>query len=161
VKTKTSKLAAHILAAVRGFARAKRGVLVLTGEDGTGKSHLAARILRGAGAGRMITHDDLLRALRATYRDDRAEDIVAACRKARLLVLDDFGLSGGKDEQSMLHAILDYRDGSGAPTVITSRLSLAEICASLGPRMADRLTQSLYAAVTLTGPSRRAAGRAA
>lgn len=151
--------------AARRFTKAPRGFFAITsvvsGKDfGVGKSHLAVAIMRTFGSGRFITNDDLLRGLRKTYSDRKAEDIVEACSVAKILVIDDLGLSaGGADEMPMLHSILDYRHGQRMPTVFTSNKTLDECLAVMGERMADRIKQSLFKHVKLTGRSQRMSER--
>jgi DNA replication protein DnaC len=144
------------IAAALKFGDAGRGFLIIGGDVGTGKSHLATAILRLAGRGRFITHNNLLLGLRKTYGDNRAEDVIEATKHTRMLVIDDFGLrAGGRDELPMLQAILDHRHGEKLPTVITTNLTLEELLAMVGTRMADRIRQSLFRHIILTGPSQR------
>lgn len=140
-----------ILDRVREFSKSRRGILVLCGDEsgptqsiGTGKTHLAIAVLRIAPRGsRFTSQNSFLRSLRATYRDDRAEDPVAACKHAPLLVLDEVGVSGGgKDEAPALHEVLDHRYGNLMPTIITSNLDYGGIQSVFGPRMADRFSEA-------------------
>lgn len=146
------------LAKVREFAKAKRGFLVLMGSDyGIGKSHLAVAVMREAGGGRFLTQNQLLLKLRATYRDDKAEDIIEVCKRVKLLVIDEVGLSsGGRDELPMLHEILNHRHGSASlRTVLTSNLEKDDFVAAIGERMIDRLRESAFASRSLKGKSHR------
>lgn len=154
--------AKHALVKVRDFAARGRGFLVLMGRDyGIGKSHLAVAVMRVVRPARFLSQNQLLLKLRATYRDDRAEDIVEACKRVRLLVVDEVGLSGGgRDELPMLHEILNHRHGAMKPTVLTSNLEKDEFVAALGERMIDRLRESAFASITLHGKSHRPERRA-
>jgi len=143
---------------VREFAKAKRGFLVLMGSDyGIGKSHLAVAVLREAGWGRFLTQNQLLLKLRATYRDDKAEDIIEVCKRVKVLVIDEVGLSsGGRDELPMLHEILNHRHGAASlRTVLTSNLEKDDFVAAIGERMIDRLRESAFASRSLKGKSHR------
>lgn len=140
-----------ILDRVREFSKSRRGILILCGDDsgptqsiGTGKTHLAVAVLRIAPRGsRFTSQNGFLRALRATYNDRAAEDIVAACKHAPLLVLDEVGVSGGgRDEAPALHDVLDHRYGNLLPTILTSNLDYGGIQSTLGPRMADRFSEA-------------------
>ncbi len=149
-------LAAEHLAAVRDFARKRRGFLVLAGDLGRGKSHLAAAVLRTFRRGWMVKQSELLRQLRATYRDAAALDPVRKAQQTDCLVLDEMGLSpGGADELCLLHDVLDFRHGAGQPTILTGNIGYEEMCAVMGPRMKDRLRESAYKILTFGGHSVR------
>jgi DNA replication protein DnaC len=148
------------LAAVKGFVAVRRGFLILLGGVGLGKSHLAVGVLRASGAGLWVKQADLLRRLRATYRDDKADDPIEPCKTASLLILDEMGVSaGGKDEGPMLYDILDHRYCAIVPTVITSNLDWETLAETLGERLADRLREATYRVLTLAGRSRRSERR--
>jgi DNA replication protein DnaC len=128
---------------------------------GIGKTHLAVAVMRERGGGRFLTQNQLLLKLRATYRDDKAEDIIEACKRVKLLVIDEVGLSsGGRDELPMLHEILNYRHGAeDRRTILTSNLEKGEFVAALGERMIDRFRESAFASIALKGKSHRAERR--
>jgi len=145
---------------VESFYAARRGFLILLGGYGTGKSHLAAAAFRRYGQGWFVSHNSLLVSLRHTYRDKMAFDPIERGKNARLLVLDDVGLSGGgRDELPMLHEILNHRHCDKLPTVITSNLSYECLIGLLGERMADRLRESTFRVLTFTGASHRKKAR--
>lgn len=146
------------LAAARKFAEYGRGFLLLLGNYGTGKSHLAVAIIRAMNVrARFLTQAGLLARLRATYRNAAAEDVVERCKRVRLLVLDELGVStGGRDELPMLHDILTTRHGARKPTVLTTNLATNdELEQAIGPRMFDRLRQSGFAKLHFAGDSLR------
>ncbi|HEV2210216.1 MAG TPA: ATP-binding protein [Verrucomicrobiae bacterium] len=145
------------LAAVREFAETVRtGFLILTGDVGTGKTHLAVSSMRLFKHPFLIRQNLLLLRLRDTYRNRDARDPIADCKKAELLVLDELGLSGGgRDELPMLHEIIDYRHGEQQPTIITSNLTWGELKTALGERIADRLAESAFKVLTFGGASHR------
>lgn len=145
------------LSSARRFAAAQKGFLVLLGSVGNGKSHLAVAVARALGCRfRFITQAGLLKKLRDTYRNDKAEDVVEACKRVRLLILDEVGLSvGGKDEFPMLHEILAERHNSKKPTVITTNLDREALEEVLGERLTDRLTQSGFKLLKFSGESLR------
>jgi len=147
---------------VKEFCDKRTGFLILSGDYGTGKTHLAVAALRIFGTGWLVKQASLLRALRDTYADKSAFDPIERAQGARLFVLDDAGLSGGgKDELPMLHEILDYRHGERLPTIITSNLPFDNLAGVLGDRMGDRLRESCFRVLTFTGSShRREAARA-
>ena len=128
----------------------------MLGGFGTGKSHLGAAALRKFGRGWFIKQSSLLFALRATYKDKAAFDPIERAQTARLLVLDDVGISsGGRDELPLLHEILDYRHGERLPTIITSNLPIEGLSSVIGERMADRLRESAFRVLKFSGASNR------
>lgn len=111
----------------RGYARNPEDWLVLTGDYGCGKTHLAASIANAHGAaGRpvlFVVVPDLLDYLRATFspnsqvRFDKRFDEV---RTAPLLVLDDLGTQSASPwAQEKLYQLFNYRYIARLPTVIT------------------------------------------
>ncbi len=116
--------------AAGAFADAPRGWLVLVGDVGCGKTHLAAAIKN-----RRAEHDeptlfmtvpDLLDYLRATYAPtsdvtyDRGFD---AIRNAPVLILDDYGAHSSTPwAEEKLFQLLNYRFNARLPTVITTNV---------------------------------------
>lgn len=145
------------IAKVSLYVKRAQGTMILVGDIGTGKTHLAIGILRELGGGRFVKASTCLRELRRSY--DGGPDPVVMYQSAKALVIDDIGFSGGgKDEIPMLHEIIDHRNGERMPTILTGNCTLAEIPKVLGERMADRLRQAAVA-VELVGESMRAKTR--
>lgn len=118
------------------------GFLLLYGSPGTGKGHLATGCLKAHGAGLFVKQADMLRDLRDSYATNSTTACVAAWQDAGLLVVDEFGLSGGgKDEEPMLYQVLAHRYDHRRPTVITANLNLDELKARLGERLVDRIRE--------------------
>ena len=145
------------LAAVTDFARTRKGFLVMLGEVGTGKTHLAVGVMRAFVRPVLFRQNALLRALRQTYGNPYAEDPIAACQGADLFVLDEIGVSsGGRDEYPMIHEILDHRYAEFKPTVITGNGTVEQFREILGDRLVDRVRQAAFRGVlTFGGKSRR------
>jgi DNA replication protein DnaC len=165
----TDELQAN-LAKAREFAADPKGILLMLGRVGTGKTHLAASIVRALGRGRYLRHLDLVNRLRASYArpgresdpEELPEDIAEACRNASLLVIDELGVAtGGNDGDVLLHDILDHRIGSYRPTVLCANIPAGEMAGHVGDRLADRFRQAHFAVLNFTGPSRRRDGNAA
>ena len=142
---------------VRRFTEAGRGFLILLGEVGTGKSHLAVGAMRHFRHPFFAQQNRLLRLLRATYRGNNLLDPIEQAQKCGLFVLDELGVTaGGKDEFPMLHEILNHRYGEHKPTILTGNLAPTELREVLGERLADRLHEAAYALLRFLGPSHRA-----
>ena len=133
------------LAAAKEFAEQPNRWLVLMGEHGCGKTHLAAAIGNScADSGRPVVFKEvpeLLDHLRATYRPDSLvtyDQLFEAVRTAPLLILDDLGTESATPwAQEKLHQIFNYRYAARLPTVITMRKALEEIDPHLASRMLD------------------------
>lgn len=118
------------------------GFLLLYGSPGTGKGHLATGCLKAHGSGIFVKQADMLRDLRDSYATHSTTACVSAWQDAGLLVVDEFGLSGGgKDEEPMLYQVLASRYDHRRPTVITANLNLEELKARLGERLVDRIRE--------------------
>jgi DNA replication protein DnaC len=135
--------------------------LLLQGSAGTGKTHLAAAIVRARiEAGRRATFQrsaDLYAALRETYRGQGSEEtIFREYVESSLVVLDDLGAGSLSDyERRATLEVLDRRLIHLRPTVVTTNLSLSELEARLDDRVASRL--SSLTRLELTGRDRRSA----
>jgi hypothetical protein len=151
-----------------------RCLLLLAGNNGTGKSGLAAAL-----AAQWVTQErsvlfrrsaQVTAALRAApYRAANGEDdrpteaaLLAAYQECELLVLDDLGaenLDGpeGQRVRERLFAIIDGRLAECRPTIVTTNLPRVDLADGLGARLADRLGSPLLAVQTvLVGPNLRA-----
>ncbi len=149
------------LRAVKEFAAWQRGFLVMLGKVGNGKTHLAIGVQRQCKGAVFIQQSKLLSELRNSYHDRQVENPTERCQKARLLILDEVGVSGGgRDEYPMLHAILDHRYTHQLPTILTGNLNLDEFRQLLGERLTDRVREAASAILTFSGRSRRADNRA-
>jgi DNA replication protein DnaC len=136
----------------RGFAAAPEGWLVLLGQPGTGKTHLAASIanqrLAEGHQAYFVVVPDFLDYLRATYGPDSSvsyDKLFEAIRSAPLLVLDDLGAHSGTPwAQEKLYQLLNFRYNAKLPTVITTNLTWEQIEPRLRSRMLDeRLSTTL------------------
>ncbi len=128
------------------FAQDRRGWLVLSGNHGTGKTHLAAAIANHVAAGTsgevmFVMVPDLLDHLRASFSpqanmpyDRRFDEI----KKCPLLVLDDLGTESATPwAKEKLFQLLNYRYSALLPTVITTSSTPEEIDPWLRTRMLD------------------------
>lgn len=142
------------------------GGLVLYGNTGCGKTHLAVSIMRNmykSNINEIINSlsdqlpdyskikkqifkpvPDLLLEIRSAFKDGASEsedDIIKKYSRVPLLVLDDLG-SEKTSEYSIttLYIIIDRRDRELMPTIITTNLNPKEIEEKLGARIASRLS---------------------
>ena len=126
------------------FSRQLKGWLLLQGQYGCGKTHLAAAIANFAvsmGVPTLfITVPDLLDSLRYAYQDPTAtfEERFEQVRNAPLLILDDFGTQNATPwAQEKLFQIVNYRYINHLPTVVTTNLSMDEIEERIRSRLED------------------------
>ena len=126
------------------FAQNLNGWLLLQGDYGSGKTHLAAAIANFAvsmGVPTLfITVPDLLDTLRYAYEDPEAtfEQRFNEIRQAPLLVMDDFGTQSGTAwAQEKLFQIINHRYINRLPLVVTTNLSLRDIDGRIRSRLED------------------------
>lgn len=142
----------------RLFASAPAGFLILAGETGTGKTHLAAAIANArfdlGDAVLFAVVPDFLDHLRASYDQRRRQgggndldDVVGydelfrRCRNADLLVLDDIGTESPTEwAREKLFQIVNHRVVTGLPTVVTTNQRPDRI----DPRLRSRAHEHLH-----------------
>jgi DNA replication protein DnaC len=142
------------------YAEKMEGWLLLEGNYGSGKTHLAAAIanyrVERSDPVLFVTTPDLLDHLRGTFGPNSEiayDELFERVRKAPLLVLDDLGA----ENQSAwaiekLYQLLNDRHRLTLPTVVTTNRDPALI----EPRIRSRLLdQALTRVVTLAVPDRR------
>ena len=139
--------------AAREFAEHPRGWLVIMGEYGTGKTHLAAAI--GHYYSETVTSPifvvvpDLLDHLRATFSptsNTTADKVFENARTAPLLILDDLGTQSTTPwAKEKLYQLFNYRYNAELPTVITTSQSLEEMDPRIRSRMIDHRICTNYA----------------
>lgn len=140
------------------YAESPENWLIIQGQHGSGKTHLAAAIANTRqNFGEQVifvTAPDLLDYLRAAYSpssqisfDRRFEEI----RRCQLLVLDDLGTESATPwAKEKLYQIINYRFNSRLPTVFTTVKTLEEI----DPHIRSRIMQRQRATVCeLLAPS--------
>jgi len=154
----------------RGYAQRPEDWLVLTGEYGCGKTHLAAAIaneqVRRGEPVLFVVVPDLLDHLRATYSPDspvRFDKRFEEVRRAPLLVLDDLGTQSASPwAQEKLYQLFNHRYNARLPTIITTSLEIEQVDPRLRTRMLDlgRCTVFAILAPSYRGTSQRRAERA-
>jgi DNA replication protein DnaC len=130
----------------RKYAEEPYGWLVIRGENGCGKTHLASAIANKALTMGMSVFfavvPDLLDHLRASFAPTAPagyDEIFDRVRNADLLVLDDLGAQQSSPwAEEKLYQIVNYRTLSHLPTVVTTNLQ---------PQEFQRLHARLYSRI--------------
>lgn len=124
--------------------------LVLFGESGTGKTHLACGIIRHVvekgGTGHYTTIQDAIGRIRSTYskKADASEDeVLDQFCKVDVLVLDELGRqSDSAHERETMFRILNRRYADLRPTVLVTNLDRVNLHQFIGQALADRLLEA-------------------
>jgi len=140
--------------------------LLLVGENGCGKTHLAAATVRGLTRDGVVclflSLPDYLEALRESYRIERAGgiavgDIQQAAGSVSLLALDDLGAERLPDDErgdwarDRLYALVDRRYRRKLPILATSNCSEQQLEQRLGARIMRRLLEATEVAPITAG----------
>ncbi|PWK31780.1 ATP-binding protein [Pseudomonas sp. OV226] len=161
------------LAICQGYAndfedhyRAGRNLL-LCGNVGTGKTHLASsivqQVVRQLGAVAVITSAaEIIRVFKGSMDRDAGyseRDVIAELADLDLLVIDEVGAQAGTAyELAMLHEVFDRRYQLVRPTVVVSNMDAKGLGQYIGERALDRLRENkaLLAGFTWDSERRRA-----
>jgi DNA replication protein DnaC len=134
------------LATLRWLAESRN--LIITGPTGTGKTYLACAFGNAACRGGHRTlyrrSTKLFEEIKLARADGTYLKLLARIAKARLFILDDFGLSVLTDpERQALLEIMEDRHGSSS-TLITSQLPIDRWHEAIGnPTLADAILDRL------------------
>jgi hypothetical protein len=132
--------------------------LIILGNVGTGKTHLACGIIRKCGGLYRLASSIVEEIRRAkSFRNTETEaDILYKYGQESLLIIDEIGRSSSAtDEQYMIYQIINERYNRRKPTVLISNQTKKDFLQYVGIATADRLTESAEV-VELTGKSYRA-----
>lgn len=149
--------------------------LVLYGDFGTGKTHLAAAIIREAvmaGWGNVCFRSwtEHLSSLQASWDRERGEaraaDIINELKKGKLAAIDDIDKRESRGwAQGELYAVLNYRYNACLPTILTFNCAptqpdpqakgRAVLERYMGRMLIDRIIESAFSMINFDGPSYR------
>ena len=149
------------------YAAKPKGVLLLHGGVGNGKTHLGAAVLRD----RIVRGDKNLLFFKMRHLLDRhwqsirpvsfdmeqPESPLEQCQRAPFLMLDELdSLPTHFNAEGFLLDLFEERLGAYRPTIITSNLKRAELETVLGTRLFDRLRRASAAVLEFGFESKRA-----
>lgn len=119
--------------------------LIMIGNAGTGKTHLACGIVRKCG-GKYRTAPDIVEELRRAKSFTASEteaQIINYYGHTPLLVIDEIGRGiNATDEKYMIYQLLNARYNTRKPTVLISNHKKSEFLQYIGVAAADRLVES-------------------
>ena len=142
MQTTAAKAATNFLHAVKcGEFKS----LVMIGNAGTGKTHLACAIIREAG-GKYRTAPDIVEEMRRSKSFTAAEteaEIIDYYGRVKLLVIDEIGRGiSATDEKYVIYQLVNARYNTRKPTVLISNLGKSDFLQYIGVAAADRLVES-------------------
>ena len=146
------------------FYSAGTGIMFL-GLVGTGKTHLAAGILReviNAGkSGRYITVSRIMRDIKDTFakHSEKSEgEVLDYLIKRDLLVIDEIGVQRANEfEANTLFEVINGRYEAIRPTILIANLTLKEMRENIGDRVFDRMRENGGRAFVMDWKSNRGA----
>ena len=123
----------------------ERNGLFITGEFGTGKTHLAAAIANALlSKGEPVvfaTMIDLLQKLKDSFEKGGEGDLLRVYVAADLLIIDDLGKEQPTEwATTKIYQIINARYEDFKPTIITSNYSLDELVNRMTPKTGDGST---------------------
>ena len=125
------------------WSRDPTGWIVVTGNPGSGKTHLsiaAAQIVADTRKSvAFTTVAELLDRLRRNSFADHQDNTLQELQLAQLLVLDDMGIERTTPfAEEKLYLIINYRYERATPTIITTNLNPEQLC-RIRPQTASRM----------------------
>lgn len=139
----------------------RRSWLILHGNYGTGKTHLAAAVLHEAMAQglncRFRVWPQWIERLQATFDGQGSSSaVVDELKSGQVVVLDDLDNQHPTEwTQEKLYTALNHRYNAGKPTVLTFNHSPTGMVDYLGPAVTDRMLERAYACIEFKGASYR------
>lgn len=144
---------------IEKYAKQPYGVLLLTGQTGVGKDHLAISIMRellarGVGKILYITPSDLASRVRRQWvPGGEPGKVIENIAHTPFVVLSEMGLTDRDGEKEIVYALLDVRIHAALPTVITTNLAhepvegqqVSPLRQYVGDRLGSRLNMAMNA----------------
>lgn len=138
--------------------------LILSGNVGTGKTHLAAAI-----ADYIVRETEytavfrslhsILQAIKSTYGGDSGfteSEVMQLFTSPDLLIIDEVGATKSSEfELATLFAIINTRYENKTPTVVVTNLEASELRRAIGDRCTDRLREGGGRAIAFNWESKR------
>jgi DNA replication protein DnaC len=139
------------------------GGLILQGQPGTGKTHLACaianQVITNGASARFTTVMQLVRAIRATWKRDseQSEDqVLQSIIDYDLLIIDEIGVQyETESEKLILFDVLNGRYENEKPTILLTNLVGQELNACIGERNVDRIQEGGGSTISFTWGSYR------
>ena len=124
----------------------KKGIVVLYGKRGGGKTRMAAELAVCVGGSQYRTAMRFFLEVRATFRRDamRSEmDVIDELATAPLLILDEIQERGETAfEDRLLTHVIDARYAAMKPTILIANLAKSDLAESLGKSIVDRAREN-------------------
>lgn len=146
----TITLMAKVKETCKRYAQRPRGWLILQGEKGVGKTHLAYALgIEGLKAGHAVyfnTVAAVMDLLRNGYKDDLYQALMDDLIMVEILILDDLGAE--KDSEWVMEKLLqliDTRYRRQMPIVITTNYAIDDPKCGIDSRILSRLRDGIQA----------------
>jgi len=133
--------------AAQAYAENPDGWLVLHGNCGTGKSHLADAITNRRSDKPVMNHTvpALLDLLRSGYQNGDHGDLLDLCCNVPLLILDDIGTENPTDwSRKILFRIINHRYNRRLPTVLIFNGKPDDLSPRIASRVSDCDLTTIY-----------------
>ena len=123
--------------------------MILSGNPGTGKNHLAASIAKSVfDQNRTVLHTTVTRMMREVKEswgkssEKTEREVVNSFINPDLLIIDEVGIQFGTTaEQVIFMDIINSRYGDMRPTILITMNSLEDVAKILGPQIIDRFRE--------------------
>lgn len=145
-------IVSKIIAYASDFSEARRRgtCLIMSGINGTGKSHLAVAVVESVVnqgyTALFVSALEALRSITSCYSSSSKttqEDAYLKLSAPDLLVLDDIGTENHTDSTvQIIYEIIYSRYHANKPTIITTNDKIAELNVLIGERTVDRLREN-------------------
>lgn len=146
----------HAALAVRKMIAHEIQQIVMTGKNGTGKTHLAVAAVKELD-GKIFSMYEITTRIRASYtaRAQESElDIVDELARLPMLAIDEIGRTKGSDaETNWLSYIIDKRHARSLPTIIISNKHVKKDCPQGGCEncLENYLSEDIMSRITENG----------